>query len=188
MNKFRKAKFMSGFTLVEIMIVVAIIALLAAIAIPNVLRGRTTANETAAIGNLRALISGSEMYRSVNNTYPGPDDAAFLAAMVPGAPAPPYVPQPFTVWAGGPTVQGYTYNFSSTTGAAGACTTAGGDCVLYDVDANAAGLGQTGVRSFVADQSGQIRHCLAGAPGADADSTNDANSDATIDGPALACD
>ena len=46
-----------GFTLVEIMIVVAIIALLAAIAIPNVLRGRTTANESAAIGNMRAIIS-----------------------------------------------------------------------------------------------------------------------------------
>src|SRR3989338_5743063 len=59
-----------GFTLVEIMIVVAIIALLAAIAIPNVLRGRTTANESAAIGNLRALSSSLEMYRSVNNVYP----------------------------------------------------------------------------------------------------------------------
>ena len=46
-----------GFTLVEIMIVVAIIALLAAIAIPNVLRGRTSANETSAIGNTRAMIS-----------------------------------------------------------------------------------------------------------------------------------
>src|SRR3989338_7649923 len=59
-----------GFTLVEIMIVVAIIALLAAIAIPNVLRGRTTANESAAIGNLRAVLSSLEMFRSVNNTYP----------------------------------------------------------------------------------------------------------------------
>ena len=59
-----------GFTLVEIMIVVAIIALLAAIAIPNVLRGRTTANESAAIGNLRALISSLEMARSVNQVYP----------------------------------------------------------------------------------------------------------------------
>src|SRR3989338_5142185 len=59
-----------GFTLVEIMIVVAIIALLAAIAIPNVLRGRTSANEAASIGNLRALVSSLEMFRSVNNNYP----------------------------------------------------------------------------------------------------------------------
>ncbi len=42
-----------GFTLVEIMIVVAIIALIAAVAIPNMLRARHNANETAAIASLR---------------------------------------------------------------------------------------------------------------------------------------
>jgi len=69
MNPFRRQA-RSGFTLIEIMIVVAIIALLAAVAIPNVLRGRTSANESAAISNLRALVSSLEMYRSVNNVYP----------------------------------------------------------------------------------------------------------------------
>jgi prepilin-type N-terminal cleavage/methylation domain-containing protein len=46
-----------GFTLVEILIVVAIIAVIAAIAIPMVTRARVSANETAALGDLRAALS-----------------------------------------------------------------------------------------------------------------------------------
>src|SRR3989338_271196 len=53
-----------GFTLVEIMIVVAIIALLAAIAIPNLLRARHNANESAAIAALRTLSTAEESYRA----------------------------------------------------------------------------------------------------------------------------
>lgn len=53
---------MRGFTLVEIMIVVAIIALLAAIAIPNLLNARKTANEAAAKTNIKTLCVEAETY------------------------------------------------------------------------------------------------------------------------------
>ena len=58
-----------GFTLVEIMIVVAIIALLAAIAIPNLLRARLQANETAAQAALKTIATAEVTFRSANPSY-----------------------------------------------------------------------------------------------------------------------
>jgi len=59
-----------GFTLVEIMIVVAIIALLAAIAIPNLLRARLNANDSAAKATLQTLVTAIESYAAANGAYP----------------------------------------------------------------------------------------------------------------------
>ncbi|MFZ5800331.1 MAG: type IV pilin protein [Candidatus Omnitrophota bacterium] len=74
-----------GFTLVEIMIVVAIIALLAAIAIPNLLRARITANNTAAQTTLRTLSTAAETYASANaGSYPTNEGALTSAS-------PPYL-------------------------------------------------------------------------------------------------
>jgi prepilin-type N-terminal cleavage/methylation domain-containing protein len=56
-----------GFTLVEIMIVVAIIALLAAVSIPNFLRVRVNANEVAAINSLKTLGTAMESFRFTRN-------------------------------------------------------------------------------------------------------------------------
>ena len=136
-----------GFTLVEVMIVVAIIALLAAIAIPNVLRGRTTANETASIGNMRAIASGLEMYRSVNGAYPATAD--WKAEMYDNA-NPDYGPPSFDADSG-MTVQGFTFTYTSGAGQ------------TYSWSSKPATVGSTGTRGFFINETGIIRHCKCAA-------------------------
>jgi len=72
-----------GFTLVEIMIVVAIIALLAAIAIPNLLRARLTAQEAAAAAAMHTIATAEIQWRANNPAY------TTLAGL--GSTVPPYI-------------------------------------------------------------------------------------------------
>ncbi|HEX8295469.1 MAG TPA: prepilin-type N-terminal cleavage/methylation domain-containing protein, partial [Chthoniobacteraceae bacterium] len=60
-----------GFTLVEIMIVVAIIALLAAIAVPNFLRARKRSQATRILEDLRMIDSAIDQYAIENNKKEG---------------------------------------------------------------------------------------------------------------------
>ncbi|MBI3333503.1 MAG: prepilin-type N-terminal cleavage/methylation domain-containing protein [Candidatus Omnitrophica bacterium] len=151
-----------GFTLVEIMIVVAIIALIAAIAIPNLLRARHNANETAAIGNLRTLVDGLEEFRSnmAPTSYPGAGVTVGL-----GGPAatsladlavlnPPY----FDTVLGSGTRQGYTFTYVPN--GQRNVVIAGNNFTVYDgytILARPITLNITGTRRFFVDQSGVIR-------------------------------
>ena len=89
--KFRRG---SGFTLVEIMIVVAIIGLLAAIAIPNFIKARSLSQKNACIENLRQLFGAKETWAldARKNTTDTPDDTDLFGATLyikekPGCPA-----------------------------------------------------------------------------------------------------
>lgn len=66
-----------GFTLVEIMIVVLIVALLAALAIPNLLRARVNANDAVAKAALKSISTSLESYATINNFYP-PDTTSLV--------------------------------------------------------------------------------------------------------------
>jgi prepilin-type N-terminal cleavage/methylation domain-containing protein len=70
-----------GFSLIELLIVVAIILIIAAIAIPNLLRSRIAANEASAVGSVRTLNTAEVTYAS---TYPDLGFTCTLANLGPG--------------------------------------------------------------------------------------------------------
>ena len=67
----RDSRVSSGFSLIELLIVVAIILIIAAIAIPNLIRSRMAANESAAAANVRTVTTASLIYSTTwDNGYP----------------------------------------------------------------------------------------------------------------------
>jgi type IV pilus assembly protein PilA len=151
-----------GFSLIELLIVVAIILIIAAIAIPNLMRSRMAANESSAVGSVRTINTAMVTYAA---SFPDTGYALALtnlggttAACVPGAVA--------TVGAAclidsllSITQQKSGYTF----GAAGAATAGSVTNNTYTVTAVPLSIGATGNRGFFSDQSGVIRYTLTGA-------------------------
>ena len=127
-----------SFTLIEIMIVIAILALLAALTLPNLLRAKINANESTAIASLHLISSAAQSYKSVNPTFPAnlsvlsSEDPPYIDIVL-GCPNPPCLKQ------------GYYFNLSGSTNTFIA--------VAYPQD-----YGKTGKRSFCIDESGVIRY------------------------------
>lgn len=134
-----------GFTLVEIMIVVAIIGLLAAIAIPNLLRARHNANEGAAIGNIKTIAAAVESYRAAQTPPAYPAAMSDLTAA--GGANPAYIIDELDCPNGGAASrQGYWYDYFRDANGLGFYVVA--TPVNYQV---------TGSRSFFVDETGIIR-------------------------------
>ena len=136
MHILKNRKCSRGFTLVEIMIVVAIIALIAAIAVPNLLRARHNANETAAIGNMRTMVSALESYRAAQNPPSYPSALTDLS----GAD-----PQYLNDTLGNGDVQGYNFAFVQVS------------ANQYTLVATPLTDGVTGTRHFFVDETGVLR-------------------------------
>lgn len=79
-----------GFTLIELMIVIAIIAIIAAISIPNLLRSRMAANEANAIGSIRTISSAQVQFRASGMTTVN-DVSSFGTLSQLGTASPPFL-------------------------------------------------------------------------------------------------
>ncbi|HWO29783.1 MAG TPA: prepilin-type N-terminal cleavage/methylation domain-containing protein [Candidatus Acidoferrum sp.] len=145
-----------GFSLIELLIVVAIILIIAAIAIPNLLRSKMAANESSAVGSIRTINTAQVTYSSSWGT----GYAVALAnlgdgGVTPCAAAAANACLIDSVLSGG-TKSGYTFK------AAGTLLV---NAVYngFEVNATPAVVGTTGQRSFCSDQTGVIRFQVSGA-------------------------
>ncbi len=152
----------TGFSLIELLLVVAIILIIVAIAIPNFMRSRMAANESAAVTYLRGINSASVTY---STTYGNGFPPSLIALGPPAAP-------PATcdnaelidgVLAGG-VKAGYNFSYNPLAPRAAAplgCAAPGGEGFISQADP--VSVGASGQRSFCVDHSGIIRFDGTGA-------------------------
>lgn len=135
-----------GFSLIELLIVVAIILIIAAIAIPNLLRSKMAANEASAVGSLRTLNTAAVTYSTTYGGYP-----AALSNLGPAASATSAAADLVDSVLASGSKSGYSFVYAS------GATDANGNVLSYSVTADPVNRGTTGQRGFYTDQSGVIR-------------------------------
>ena len=138
-----------GFSLIELLIVVAIILIIAAIAIPNLLRSNMAANEASAVGSLRTLNTACVTYSTTYGGYPG--TLVTLGGENSGT-----LPTSTSAQLIDNVLQtgiktGYTFSFSA------AAADSAGNVDSYIINAAPITPGVTGLRYFYTDQTGVIR-------------------------------
>jgi len=145
-----------GFSLIELLIVVAIILIIAAIAVPSLIRSKIAANEASAVSSVRTITTAETTYSATWGSGYSPD----LASLGGAAPCvnatagaaclidPLLSVAPFTK-------TGYVF-------AAAGATPAGGSLTTFEVNATPGSVGSSGQRAFCADQSGVIRFNTTG--------------------------
>jgi prepilin-type N-terminal cleavage/methylation domain-containing protein len=155
-----------GFSLIELLIVVAIILIIAAIAIPNLLRSRIAANQASAVGSLRTLNTAEVTYATTYNTGfsptlgdlgPGPSGATG----VPNATAAGLVDEVLSGMNGSGGTSGSTASMSAKSGYSfmymPGATDISGKINTYGITATPINVGTTGTNYYYTDQSGVIR-------------------------------
>ncbi len=155
-----------GFSLIELLIVVAIILIIAAIAIPNLLRARIAANESSAVSSVRTMNTAQVTYQS---TYPTVGYASTVGTLGPSASTGCTTPASANAclidWVvaqattAGTAKSGYWFNDTAVAGGAG------GIVPGYTLDGIPAAVNQTGVRGFCSNEDAVIRFTAVGSAG-----------------------